>query len=449
MPDKSAYTPLRECLACGGDDLRPFLDLGAQPLANSFLAPLPDPHPGQPPTYAYNQYPLAMAYCGQCRHCQITIAVDPAILYADYAYASGTSATLRQYFKDFVARVESEMGCPPTMRVLEIASNDGSLMKEFAARGHSVVGVDPAANLAPSDMTTVTGLWNAATMAEAMTHTEGKGFHVIVAQNVLGHVADPAKFLALCKLALAPEGRIYIQTSQARMLENGEFDTVYHEHLSYFTRESWYAIAARVGLFIDRMDVVDIHGGSWLVQMTDSLDAPRVFTSFDWRMRASISAAQFTVGQYQRAGYRVVGYGAAAKGMTFLNAVKAMGRSTATVPIEMEDAFPAAMLGAKLAGQPLGIECIIDDSPLKVGRLCPGTGIPVVGSDVIPGLPEKTLFVILAWNFREEIVRRILRKAVEGDALAEAVADGKIEAVTLVRAKQFKFLTVFPAVAVS
>lgn len=369
---------IERCLACGAEGLSLVMDLGTQPLANAF-------HDGDADMV---KYPLQVNYCGECFHVQLSYAVDPEILYRDYPYVSGTSRTLRKYFEDFAERAEREAGNPASLRVLDIASNDGSLLRVFKERGHKVVfGVDPAGNLKPDDIPTFTGFWGAEALEAALRVTDGIGFDAVVAMNVLGHVSDPREFLLLAKGALADGGRLYVQTSQAEMIKTGEFDTVYHEHLSYFTASSWHALAERCGLFIEKMEIVDIHGGSWLVTMTKS---PRPYETFSWRANGTLAAARTAVSKMREAGYGAIGYGAAAKGMTFLNVI--------------------ADCEGLSERKPLGLRHIIDDAPLKIGKMCPGLDIEVVGSEVIEGLPERTLFVVLAWNFFDEIKARILEK---------------------------------------
>jgi C-methyltransferase C-terminal domain/Methyltransferase domain len=219
-----------------------------------------------------------------------------------------------------------------------------------------------------------------------------------VAMNVLAHIAQPDRFLALCARALRPGGRIYIQTSQAMMVKNGEFDTIYHEHHSYFTARSFLALAARAGLAIVGVEHVPVHGVSYLVQLTERGEG-KTSTASDFAVgRMESAAGYYDMATYRRfarralatrdtvselvargrqAGYAVGGYGAAAKGMTFLN----------------------------FAG--LDLDYIVDDNPLKVGLLTPGRNIRVVGPDHLRESQSDTMFAILAWNFHEEIMRRI------------------------------------------
>src|SRR5271165_5594033 len=166
------YTPLRSCLACGGAALTPYLDLGAQPLANTY-------HDGKAPLDAY---PLGVNVCGDCFHTQLTVAVNPDLMFRNYLYVSGTTTTLSRYFEDFVSRVERDFGDGRKLRVLDIASNDGSLLEKFKVKGHPVLGCDPAENLRPlseaKGVPTLVSYWD-----EAALKQSGGAFDVIVAMN--------------------------------------------------------------------------------------------------------------------------------------------------------------------------------------------------------------------------------------------------------------------------
>jgi 2-polyprenyl-3-methyl-5-hydroxy-6-metoxy-1,4-benzoquinol methylase len=380
-----SYVELKQCLACGSEELHTYLDLGNQPLANS--------------CHRHNEqlqsYPLAVRVCKSCWHSQLSVAVDPSKLFEHYLYVSGTTTTLRDYFAAFVLKVEGILG-RKTLRVLDIASNDGSLLKQFKDRSHIVQGVDPAKNLkelsAANGIPTEVAYWNE-NVAQSL---RGK-FDVIVAMNVLGHVADPLPFLKACAQVIDQHGRIFIQTSQARMIENGEFDTIYHEHHSFFSCNSFEQLAKRAGLQLLNVEHVPIHGTSYLFELSPRTDPPQperplaiqaretelgyydlpTYTRFAARAHAVSELVGDLVRWHRAAGYKVVGYGVAAKGMTFLNFSE------------------------------IKLDYIIDDNPLKVGLLTPGTNTEIVDLSVLRKDQTRLLVVILAWNFYTEISSRI------------------------------------------
>lgn len=385
------YTPLENCLACGSTQTTAYATFGNQPLANEF-------HTG---SLGRDLFPLGLQVCLDCWNSQQLGVVDRERLYRDYAYASGTSASLRRYFRDFAIDASFFFAPKDKLSVLDIASNDGTLLMEFKARGHRVLGVEPsqlADNARAAGVPTINDFWSHESSLRALG-THPAGFDIVVAMNVLGHVSDPLEFLELCKAVLAPGGRIYVQTSQARMVENAEFDTVYHEHISFFTVSSFFALAKRAGLVVANIGHVPVHGTSYLVELVNygeqqpadrfplaieeklrGLNSESIYRNFYHHADMLIDHVQSTVALARREGFRIAGYGAAAKGMTFLN----------------------------LAG--IDLEFVADDAPLKINKLCPGNNIPVVASSHARLKDPRPIFwLILPWNMREEILQRILQ----------------------------------------
>ena len=380
-----SYRHMNSCLACGENDLHTYLDLGTQPLANSF-------HDGKSTQLAF---PLASQICPACFHSQLTVAVNPDLLYQHYLYVSGTTRTLHDYFSWFVDQVEQKLGTN-SLSVLDIASNDGSLLSQFKQHGHQVQGVDPAENLRvlseEKGIPTLVDYWS--------THTAiklGQKYDVIIAMNVLGHISTPFDFLLAAAQALAPGGLIFLQTSQADIFRNGEFDTIYHEHHSFFTMRSLRTLAKRVGLTLVHSQKVRIHGNSYLWTLThDSSVIPdnsvaemeqeeteigyydlATYTHFGNKAREAALQVSAAVEQLRRQGIPVIGYGAAAKGNTFINFAQ------------------------------LKLDFIVDDNLMKFGLLTPGMDIPVVDPQTLSTVNEPLAIVILAWNFFDEIIERI------------------------------------------
>lgn len=370
------WTPLDKCVACGGNDLWQFADFGLQQLANNFH---------EWGEVSGEEYPIRLNLCRTCGHSQQSGYVDPKLIFDKYPYVSGTSQTLRDHFDWFVSKVESDM---PSRRlsILEIASNDGTLLQKFAARGHFCQGVEPAQNIY-SPATTYRGYWDEKALA-----TVAAEFDVLIAMNVLAHVADPAEFLRLCKKVLRPDGRLYVQVSQSRMIETGEFDTAYSEHISFFEDSSFLALARLVGLNPRLIHVREIHGGSKIVEFIHGepnvgeeterdmrrmvLDRP--YDKFQERAEQTVRALQEQINNYRLMGYRIVGVGAAAKAMTVLNFGK------------------------------IRLDYIVDENPLKIGKYSPGMNIPIAPFDALKREPEKCLFVFTAWNFADELARKLV-----------------------------------------
>ena len=368
------HTPIKQCLCCGNETLYTIIDLGHQPPANSFHTvkeTLPE-------------YELKLMGCANCWHTQLSVAVDPAELFRHYLYVSGTSETLQRYFREFAER---QGGQPGT--VLDIACNDGSQLNAFRALGWQTVGVDPAENLTPiaakSGHEVYTGFWDMA-MAIAMDTT----YDLIIAQNVFAHTANPGAFLDACYEVMNRESRLLIQTSQAHMFERGEFDTIYHEHISFFCVNSMKAIADRHGFSVTDVQITDIHGGSYVFELKVGPGQPcrrepnelykhhrEFYEEFAVHARTVLKNLKDTVNLFKTQDYTVIGYGAAAKGMTLLN-----------------------------AGE-IGLDFIVDDNKLKQGLLTPGMNTPVHSPDHLLYYDRPVVFVPLAWNFFSEIKTKI------------------------------------------
>jgi len=241
---------LNECLCCGSEKLKLVLDLNEQPLANSFKKTAEEDEP---------TFPLRLNICEDCTHLQLSHAVNPDLLFKNYLYVSGTSQTLRDYF-DWFAR-ETLTYAPDASTVLDIACNDGSQLNSFKALGLKTYGVDPAENLHPLSSANHDVVCDYFTDKYAY-HYGSKNLDIITAQNVFAHNSYPLEFLKQCKEIMHDASVLFIQTSQADMIRNNEFDTIYHEHLSFFNASSMSALARRAGLCLVDIRKTPIHGNS-------------------------------------------------------------------------------------------------------------------------------------------------------------------------------------------
>jgi SAM-dependent methyltransferase len=390
-----AYERVTACRCCGGAELLTYLKLGNQPLANAY-------HRGGA---AEPRFPLELNLCLDCYHSQLSVAVSPDLMFENYLYVTGVSRTMRGHLRALAERALFGEAAPPQpgrrVRVLEIASNDGTLLECFRDFGCEVFGVDPARNLRA--MTEAKGIdvlvdyWGPAAAAKL-----GARFDLIVACNVFAHVPDQAEFLAACDRALTPGGRVVIEFPYARhMLENCEFDTVYHEHNSVFLVNSFARLASRMRLVICDVLETPVHGGSVrftlrrgagghcrrVYEMIRAERARGLFeaqTYFDFARRVhgrTLPALVTALDDLKRRGYKIIGYGASAKSTVVLNA----------------------------AGVELPVEYIVDDTPLKIGHFTPGTGKPIRAASAVASEAEDQplAFLILAWNFLDEILGRV------------------------------------------
>ncbi len=383
------------CLCCQSTDLQPVLDLGQHPQANKYETR---------PTNTAKRYPLGLNLCRNCWHSQLTYCIDRKELFDNYLYVSGTSATLNSFFKWFADCLSRAL--PPGARVLEIAANDGSLIKEMINTGLRATGIDPANNIVEharaKGIPVIQGYW-----PDASRNVDGT-FDAIVCMNVLAHVDDPLNFLSRCKDKLATGGRILIQPSQARMIENGEFDTIYHEHISFFNSNSISQLAKKTGLKLVEAFFVKIHGDSPVYLLAHDEDPPRqsfrdhfsngefsinedlleyerraqlynieTYNRFRERALYTIDAVRNTIFEHRARGFQVVFVGAAAKAMTLLNAAQILP------------------------------DVILDENPLKIGKFAPGCNVIVKDLNSCQAYTIPTLFVLAAWNFRIELAAKI------------------------------------------
>ena len=385
----SDVTQLNECVACGCSKLKLVLDLGKQPLANSFKLKQED---------VQEEYPLAINRCEECFHVQLTHSVDPKLMFEDYLYVSGTAKTMHEHFKDFAAMVKKDSSCPHTPTVLDVGCNDGTQLDYFKEIGFTTYGVDPAANLhtESSKKHTIWCDW----FNKGFIEVNGENkFDVITAQNVFAHGPNPLEFLQTAKELLTDDGVLYIQTSQANMIKNNEFDTIYHEHISFFNTLSMMRLCVRAGLCLYDVEYMPIHGTSYIFKISkqfrsgnvyniisqenaDGIYTPQTYVNYAQRCDDIVEALKWEVANYTRSevGWLGVGYGAPAKGMTLLN-----------------------YSGLKL-------DFIIDDNPLKQGRFTPGSSIPIYPASKLDEYQDALCFVPLAWNFFDEIVDKIKKR---------------------------------------
>lgn len=378
---------LKECLCCGSTDLELTLDLGTQPMANSFL----DTEDESELTF-----PLVLNRCTNCYHLQLSHAVNPDLLFKNYLYVSGTSQTLRDYF-DWFAKFTLEYFTEPPKSVLDIACNDGSQLNSFKALGLKTYGVDPATNLheiSSREHEVICDYFTQEHVAHYMNRVD-----VITAQNVFAHNDYPLDFLRNCRAIMHDRSVLFIQTSQADMVVNNEFDTIYHEHLSFFCANSMNELARRAGLYLIDIRKTPIHGNSYVfvfskvpgntdlveqvlkLEREAGLNTPETYVEYARKAQQAVKDLKEAIVAYRAEGYVIAGYGAAAKGMTLLN----FGN--------------------------IALDFIIDDNPLKQGKFSPGMRIPVMSIDMLDQCQDLNVaFVPLAWNFFDEIKRKIKTK---------------------------------------
>jgi 2-polyprenyl-3-methyl-5-hydroxy-6-metoxy-1,4-benzoquinol methylase len=373
---------IKKCLACDHDNLKMVLDLNNQPLANSYK---------NSKDAVEDSFPLAIKVCQVCHHVQLTHIVNPDLIYKNYLYVSGTTKTYVDYMDWYAKFCIEKLGHAPSS-VLDIGCNDGSQLDKFKALNVDTYGVDPAENLYE------TSSKNHKVTCGYFDDKYNRSHNIITIQNAFAHNPNPLELLKNCKKNLEIDGLLFIQTSQADMILNNEFDTIYHEHISYYNIKSMMFLCNRAGLNLIDVVKTPIHGTSYIFIISADRSAPSTiknlvemetaaglydnFTYTKYTSNCIEKVANFAerVEYWRDQGYKIVGYGAPAKGNTFLN--------FARIPLDI----------------------IIDDNKLKQGLFTPGSSIEIVGSEILGTYTEddKVLFIPLAWNFFKEIKQRIL-----------------------------------------
>jgi SAM-dependent methyltransferase len=387
------------CRSCGADGLELVLSLGRTPLANALLTQeqlsQPEPH-----------YPLDLAFCPSCTLVQITETVPPADLFSEYLYFSSFSETMLRHAQSLVTRLIAERQLGPHSLVIEVASNDGYLLQYYQQAGVSVLGIEPAANIAREavkhGVPTMVEFFGQE-LAEQL-RAKGQRADVIHAHNVLAHVADLNGFVEGIKVLLEDDGVAVIEAPYVKdLIDHCEFDTIYHEHLCYYSLTALDRLFRRHRLFINDVERIAIHGGSLRVTAGKSphlalssgrgrekvsrllaeeaawgVDRFATYRDFGARVEKLKATLIATLAGFKLRGDRIAAYGAAAKGSTLLNYF-GIGRET--------------------------LDFVVDRSPHKQGRFMPGVHIPILAPErLLEDMPDEVL--LLTWNFADEILEQ-------------------------------------------
>lgn len=373
------------------------VSLGSTPLANAYLT-------RDQLDLKESSYPLDVYVCEQCFLAQLPEFECPENIFGDYAYFSSFSDSWLRHAERYVTEMISRFGIGKSSHVVEVASNDGYLLQYFVQKGIPVLGIEPAANIAevaqkkgiPTDVT----FFGAETARDLLAR--GKSADLLLGNNVLAHVPDLNDFVAGLKILLKPDGLITMEFPHLmQLMEQTQFDTIYHEHFSYFSFLSVQNIFAFHGLTIFDVDEIPTHGGSLRIYVQHKEFSGRpISDAVDHLLQREKNAGYATLDHYLGFGEKVE---AIKKDfLTFLQQTKKAGKSVA--------AYGAAAKGNTLFNAfhvtKDDIDFVADRSPYKQNRYLPGNRIPVVDLNVIQEA-RPDYVVILPWNLKEEIMEQL------------------------------------------
>jgi len=389
------------CRGCSGNNLFSALDLGVLPLANE-LQKTQNEH--------VEKFPLNLRICEQCGLGQVADVVTPERIFVDYRYLSSMSSTFLSHAKEFVDNLVKNGEVNPSEWVLEIASNDGYLLKNFLSHGIPVLGIEPARNV--SKVARALGI---ETISEFFSSSFARDLYakrgfpkIIIANNVMAHVPDLKDVLEGLAILCGPRTKIIVENpTLLGILDKMQFDTIYHEHYSYLSATSVNYLCETVGLSLNRIEKLEVHGGSnryWIGSINSSekknssverslmnerdrkLFDQETWANYSQSVNKTLDALQEWLDDCSKKAKRVYGYGAAAKASTLINAIEL---------------------------KPNQIIAIADVSDEKQSRFMPPLGIRIISlNDLVKDSPTDVL--IFPWNIKEEISRE-LRKILNCD----------------------------------
>jgi SAM-dependent methyltransferase len=382
------------CRSCGASGLTSIIDLGQTPLANGLLTreQLTQPEP---------TYPLELVFCDKCTLVQITETVPPEELFSEYFYRSSYSDTMLAHAQTLAGKLIRERKLGPDSLVMEVASNDGYLLQYYQRAGVPVLGIEPAKNIAriaeqERGIPTLSEFFGA-DLAKRL-RAKGKRADVVHAHNVLAHVPDLNGFALGLGLLLSEDGVAVIEVPYVKdMIDRTEFDTIYHEHLCYFSLTALDGLFRRHGLTIVSVERLDIHGGALRVEVGKENSERQA--SVDRLLREESNWGVGDLGFYSGFGAKIETLRRELTGL--LRRLRAENKSIA--------AYGASAKGSTLLNcfgiRQETLDFVVDRSVIKQGHYTPGTHLPIHAPEkLLEAMPDYTL--LLTWNFTDEVLEQ-------------------------------------------
>ena len=390
---KNEFYIRKTCRICNSKRLFKFLSLGYTPLANSFLK---EKDLNKPEKY----YPLDVCFCEECYLTQLQQVVYPEFLFKHYLYTTGTSAPMRKHFRNLAIDITRKFSFSKNDLIVDIGSNDGILLNNFLSLGFSVLGVEPAANIAEisrrKGIETVNKFFDKYTAMEIVDKF-GQA-KIITATNVFAHIDNLDNFVEGVNILLDKNGIFVIEVPYAlQFLRNIEFDTIYHEHLSYFAVHPLVTLFRRFNMYISDINTLSVHGGSLCVfvrkgdgflsentryllrqENKSAMSNATAYIDFAKKVERIKERTVEILNKVKQGGYNICGYGATAKSTTFLNYCN---------------------IGCNF------IEFIVDTTPLKQGLFTPGMHIPIYSMEKFHNR-YSNYALLLAWNYAQDILQK-------------------------------------------
>lgn len=399
------------CKICSQETCSSILDIGETVLANSYLKIPID----------QEKYPLNLVHCLNCHHNQLMYNVDPKLMFENYLHSSGSVETSKQHFSEFF---EMNSGGKEGV-VFEIACNDGSQLDVFSSNGWKTYGVDPAENLTPNcdpKHKILSSFWglneDSHNFIQNNEDLRNKNVDIIIAQNILAYVPYPAEILLITHKIMNENTKLYIQTSQSEMFQNGEFDTIYHEHFSYFNVFSMKKLAERCDFYIEKVEKVSIHGKSYLFCLRKNScgkrhgDSVEIFEKEEFMLKDPLFYKEYKVNVNKRIGIlrkitdqfdgKISYYTVPAKGMTL---VHSLGKNN--------------------------VKYAIDNSALKQNLFTPDGKTMILSPQdyILQASKDKKLdniLLLLAWNHLDEAFKNIRLLLQQINGLDENIREIKV-----------------------